>query len=477
MQKSKVLNFFEEISAIPRASFNEEAISNYIVEFAKERNLEVTQDAMFNVVIIKPASKGYENVPALMLQSHIDMVAEMNKGCTHNFDTDPLDLYVEDGFLKAKGTTLGADDGAGVAYMLAALDNDDLKHPRLECIFTVQEETGLTGADFLDTSNLQAKLCIGLDGSGEVETYVSSCGGVRGLLESDVERINANTKGLHLEVKGLLGGHSGGDIHLERGNANKILSIILKRALKEFPELQIGNIQGGLKDNAITRESEASFIVNEPNKFITWFEDIKKELLFQYKFSEPGLELNVVTQDVKTVVSSKDTYNIVTMLFMLPYGVIQKSMAIEDLVITSANIGTVNLVDSKISITVSLRATQSFVIENVMMDVSELSNLFGFEVTYSAKYPGWDFDEVSPLRKKTKEVYQKLRNSEMEEVATHGGLELGIWKDKLPELDIVSFGPIMFDIHTPQERLDLASFDRTYEFLEAVIESTIDLND
>lgn len=471
MNESKVLKFFKEISAIPRASFNEKAISDYIVEFAKERNLRYIQDDLYNVIVFKEATKGNENKPVLMLQSHTDMVAEKNMGTEHDFDKDPLDLYVEDGFLKAKGTTLGADDGAGVAYMLAVLDNNELSHPALECVFTVQEETGLTGAEKLDTSVLKATQCIGLDGSGEIETYVSSSGGCKVTLTKTLNWESEGSKpSVMIQVRGLIGGHSGVEIDQERGNANKLIGIILKRAYKEFPDMQLVSYSGGMKDNAIARECDAEVIVNDVVGFKNTLNTIVNELKIHFEYSDSGLEVNVIDSEASKYLTKEDTKDIVTLMFMLPYGVTHKSFAIKDLVIASANIGSVRMDDNQITVKVSLRAMQGFIIENMMEQVEELAQNYHFNLTFSAKYPGWVFDEKSVLRDHIKRVYKDLRSTEMLEVATHGGLELGIWKDRLPELDIVSFGPIMYDIHTPDERLDLESFDRTYEFLEAVIE-------
>ena len=467
MTESIVLKYFKEISEIPRASFNEEAVSNYVVDFAKARGLRYIQDEMKNVIVFKDASKGYEDLPVVMLQSHLDMVAEKNKDSDHNFETDPIKLIEKDGILYADNTTLGADDGAGVAYMLAILDEGDA-HPALECVFTVEEETGLSGADFLDVSMLKATLCIGLDGSGETETYISSSGGVRGLLETDVAFEDFTSPTVKIAVRGLLGGHSGGEIDQERGNASKLAGIILKRAAKEF-DLRLVAIEGGLKVNAITRENDFEIALSDTDSFLAWFEDIKKEFAIQYEFSDAGLNFITEVSTTDKALSTQDTKRITDMLFMLPYGVIQKSKVIDDLVITSANVGTVALSESKLSIEVSLRATQSFVIENTMAQVEFLADTLGFNVEFSAKYPGWNYDVNSKFRKHLLEVFKEMRGADMDVVATHGGLELGIWKDKLPELDIVSFGPIMFDIHTPQERLDLASFDRTYEFMVRVL--------
>ena len=470
MTESQIMKYFREISAIPRASFQEEAIADYLENFAKELGLRYERDAIHNIIIFKDATEGYEDAPVVMLQSHTDMVAEKNNDSSHNFDTDPLDLYIEDGFLKARGTTLGADDGAGVVYMMGILADKDAKHPALECVFTVQEETGLTGADLLDTSNLKADVLIGLDGSGEIETYISSCGGVRGALTRPMSLVAHQSKAITIRVRGLLGGHSGGEIDQERGNASKLAGIFLYKAKQHF-DYRIVAIQGGNKLNAITREHDVTIAVEDVEAFKTWFAEVEKEFLTQYEFSDAGLNFIVEETTTDVALTKEDTDVVVDTLFMLPQGVIQMSKAIPGLVITSANIGTVELKEDELEICVSLRATQGFVIETVMDQVSWIAKANGLSVEYSSRYPGWNYDANSKFRDRTMEVYKKLRGTDMTTEATHGGMELGIWKDRMPHIDIVSFGPIMYDIHTPQERLDIASFERTYEFMIELIAS------
>lgn len=470
MSESTVMKLFRDISAIPHASFKEKALSDYIKKFSENLGLETYQDKYNNLLVRKPATKGYENAPVVMLQSHLDMVAEKNNDSSHDFDNDPLELIIEDGILRANNTTLGADDGVGVVYMMALLQDNDAKHPELECVFTVEEEVGLVGATNFDTKDLKAELCIGLDSSGEKEVYVSSSGGVRGHLSRDVTLETYNSDTIKVAVRGLHGGHSGGDIHLERGNALKLAGIILYRAMTEF-DLRLVDLQGGLKINAIPREVDFEIAVNEVESFKIWFKEVEAELLTQYEISDSGLNFELTDGKTEKVLSESDTRAIVDTLFMLPYGVIQKSMAIEDLVITSANIGTANLEGNQFVINVSLRATQGFVIENIINQVTWIAKQCDFKTEFSARYPGWNYEPDSKFRKQLFNVYRELRNEEMIEVATHGGVELGIWKGKMPHLDIIGLGPIMWDIHTPKEHLDIASFERTYELLEALLAS------
>ena len=472
MNVATPMHYFEMISRIPRASFNEKAVSDAIKAWAEDLGLSVTQDAMWNLIIIKEATEGYEDAPTVMLQSHLDMVAEKNKDSQHNFDTDPIELIVgEDGFLRANKTTLGADDGAGVAYMMALLGDNTLTHPKLECVFTVQEETGLTGAEFIDLSALEATLCIGLDGSGETETYVSSSGGARGIIKRPIIKQDITRDTVTVSVRGLMGGHSGESINKERASATKLAAIIARRALDQFNDLRIVTFDGGTKMNAITRESDITFALDNVEAFTTWFTSIESEFKTQYEHSDAGLSFELTKGSTDYQLSKQDSDALIDLVFMLPYGMFHQSMVLEDLPIASANLGTVDVLDQEIVITISVRATQTFVKENIMKGITRLTELLGFSVEFGASYPGWNFDAKSPFRNKLFEVYQTLRGETMTTVATHGGMELGIWKDKMPALDIVSFGPIMYDIHTPEERMDIASFERTYEFLVAVLAS------
>lgn len=468
------MKYFERISKIPRASFNEEALSNYLKEFANKRNFKYIQDDMFNIIIFKEASKGYENSPTVLLQSHLDMVAEKNKDSDHDFENDPIKLVEKDGMLWADNTTLGADNGVGVAYMMALLDNPNALHPALECVFTVQEETGLTGAANLDTSMLESELCVGLDSSGDTENCVSTSGGVRGSLTKTVDFESGDFKTVDIEIRGLRGGHSGGSIDEERANASKLAGNILHLALEKFQDLRIVKIQGGLKENAITRENDFTVALKDQDGFISFVKEILNEMKIQFKFTDPDLSISCKKSNASKRLNKEDTKMIADTLFMLPFGVLQMSKEIEGLVITSGNIGTVNLYEDYFETNISLRATQGYVLDLIMGQVEWIAKQQGIKISFSSHYPGWNFESDSKFRKKLSQIYKGLRKTDIKETATHGGMELGIWKSKMPNLDIVSFGPNMYDIHTPDEHLDLKSFDKTYELLVELLKS---LND
>ena len=468
-----IRKFFEEISQIPRASFNEQAISDYLVDFGQKRGLRVIQDDKKNVIIFKGATTSYEDHPTVMLQSHIDMVAEKNQDSHHDFESDPIEVIEQDGWLVANKTTLGADDGAGVAYMLAILDDNNLSHPALECVFTVEEEVGMGGAISLDTSVLQAQKLIGLDSSGEKSVTISSSGGNRGEVTYPLKFEKTHKHQLVLKVRGLKGGHSGVEIDQERANAAKVVSDVIIHLTKQF-NVAFSSIEGGLKDNAIMRECDVvlGFKEEEKHSLIQSVLEIEKNLQEMYVEGDPGLRIDyeVIDKDCYTI-SVDATKELAKLLSLLPYGYFQKSLVIKDLVIASANIGRIESNDHQVTIGLSMRAPHSFTLAQINQKVEIICSLCNSQVNFSSGYPGWVYEADSPLRDVITEVYSELHpGSEMELEATHGGLELGVWKEKMPQLDIAAIGPIMEDIHTPDERLLLSSFYRTYEHLVKVLE-------
>lgn len=468
-----ILEFFKQISDIPRASFQEEKIADYLVEFANERNLEVIRDSINNVIIKKPASEGYEHSEPVILQGHTDMVAEKNKDSNHDFDTDPITLIEKDGWLHADNTTLGADDGVAVAYMLAILNDNSLKHPPLECVFTVQEEVGLIGAVELDVTHLNGRRLIGLDSSGEHQTTISSTGGSRAYITFPIKYEKTYKHRLTIKVKGLKGGHSGQDIDQERGNAIKLAGEVFYNLLQKY-EVAFHSIDGGLKENAIPREAELvlgiktahlDLVTEELNK-------LEDQLKTVYLVTDADFRLEVVHEQKDTYTLGYDqNRNLSNLWYLLPYGYFHKSFVIEGLTLSSCNIGTARTEDNRVNFALSIRSPQPYMMEKTRNVVQIACDAFEAEVELTDGYPGWDYDPDSKLRETLLETYRSIYNQDMQLEATHGGLELGIFKGKLPDLDIVAFGPIMHDIHTPQERLDLESFRRTYTLLVKLLEN------
>lgn len=466
-----ILYYFEEISKIPRGSGNEKEIADYIVSIAKKHNLRYVRDAMDNVIIYKDASKGYEDHASLMLEGHMDMVNEKNKDSNHDFDHDPLDLYIEDGFLHARKTTLGADDGYGVCYMLALLTDDTLKHPPLECVFTVQEEIGLCGALGLDTSVLNSKRMIGLDSEQEGETCTTSSGGSDLLIDKMIHYEKEKRPIYVLEVKGLLGGHSGECIDQGRGNANKIAARIMYYLLKEN-KIYIKEIKGGLKNNAIPRECTISFSCKESfviikDKVAQFAFEIQNEL----KESDPNLVVTIHEEDHDYCINEQESKDIISILYLGINGVMAKSRLIPGLTTASLNMGVVSTKQNNITINYSIRSPLQSIRNELRGQLELLATTFGASILASNDYPGWDYDPNSLLRKQFSDFYFQYTNQTLKEVATHGGLETGVFKDKIPELDIITMGPNMADIHTPDERLDLASYQKTYDLLVEFIKT------
>lgn len=458
--------YFEDIAQIPHGSYNEEGIADYIESVAQEQQLRYVRDEMNNIVIYKEATEGYENHAPVMLQGHMDMVNEKNNDSNHDFENDPLDLYVEDGCLCAKGTTLGADDGYGICYMLAILTDDTLVHPSLECVFTVQEEVGLYGAAGLDASILHSKRMIGLDSETEGETCTSSSGGCDLSMIKSIHYQNNEKPVYQIEVKGLLGGHSGECINKGRGNANKICARLLYQLLKNGIDVQLVDITGGLKNNAIPRECVATFASYnsyDEIKVIVYslYEDIRKEL----EIGDPDIQVNVKQDESDICIFADESESIISMMFLAINGCIEQSQVIPGLTTVSLNMGIVRMNENEIIIDYSIRSPLKSARQNLCQQLELVTQIYNGFVQISGDYLGWDYDPHSQLRCQFKDFYLQKTGQQLKEVATHGGLETGIFKGKIPELDIITMGPNMSDIHTPDEKLDIQSYLNTYQLL------------
>ncbi|MBP0969959.1 MAG: beta-Ala-His dipeptidase [Oscillospiraceae bacterium] len=463
--------YFNELAGIPHGSYNEKAVSDYIVSFAESKGLRYLQDEFNNVVIYKEPSEGYGDSAPLLIQAHMDMVCEANKGTVHDFERDPLKLYVdEDGWLNAEGTTLGADDGAGVAYMLAILEDNSLPHPPLECCFTVQEEVGLLGAVKLKSEYFRAKRMISLDGSGEVRTCISSSGGTRvnSTIPCQCEPNDEPTYDLY--VGGLLGGHSGSEIHKEKGNANVLAVRIFKEMTLAGIAMNVVSINGGLKENAIPRECDIVFASPAaPERINEALDSIASAISTELEFSDPGFTAAVTeTGRAENRFTADSTERVINYLYLIPNGFQHRSMAIEGLTVTSLNLGIVRTADSKVIATDSLRSAISSSTDDLLNKMRTLAGIYGVTVSINSAYPGWNYNPVSELRDKLAVVLQNELGVELICQATHGGNECGIFKSLGLE-DIITYGPVSEHIHTPDERLDLESFDRSYRVLTGLI--------
>ena len=465
-QDLAIYRFFEQLCAIPHGSYNEAAVADWLVAFAQARGLSFYRDDMNNVILRKPASAGYEAHAPVMLQAHTDMVCEKNADSAHDFAADPLELYVEDGWLRARGTTLGGDDGQGVAMILAILDDDTLAHPPLECVFTVQEEVGLCGAMHLDASQLKAKRMINLDSDGETVTLVSSSGGMRAHVEFYGETQENAAPAYRLFLTGLRGGHSGGFIHKGLGNANRIAFRIFEALLRQGFQPRLSAIHGGLKENAIPRECELLFACpGDSQSLAAAIEAERAAIATELGAADPGLQATLSpAAPLARTLTEDASARLIRLGFLLPNGLQATSPDIPDLPVVSLNLGRVTLENGRASFLFSIRSPMDTARRELFRRIEDTAALLGATAAVSNDYPGWAYEKDSPLREALRAVFAR-RGMTLSEEATHGGLETGVLKGKIPSLDIVTFGALAEDIHTPAERLNLASYERCYGVL------------
>lgn len=472
LQPASVLHFFEELCRIPHGSGNTKAISDYCVRFAQQRGLEYHQDALNNVIIIKPAAPGYESAPAIILQGHLDMVCEKTADCSRDMMVDPLELRTDGTWIWAEGTTLGGDDGIAVAMALAALDDQALAHPRLEAVFTVDEEVGMEGAVGLDVSCLKGRTMLNVDSEDEGILTVSCAGGVRATCHVPVEWDQARGISCTLTVRGLVGGHSGVEINTGRANANMLMGRLLYGLSREMP-LRLVSLQGGQADNAIAPRSEATILVpvEEKERLEALAASYGRVFQAEFETADPGLTLDVVTDgDLMTwALTLSATARAISALMLLPNGVQTMSQDIPGLVQTSLNLGVLRLKEAELSATFAVRS--SVATEKAMLcnRIECLASLLGGHVTYTGDYPAWEYKRDSRLRELVAQVYHEQTGKDAVIEAIHAGLECGVFAGKLPGLDCVSLGPDMRDIHTPQERLSIPSVQRTWALLCEVL--------
>ncbi|MCL2357687.1 MAG: M20/M25/M40 family metallo-hydrolase [Defluviitaleaceae bacterium] len=522
MQNTVLKNFFE-ISKVPRGSGNEKAVSDFIANFARERGADVIQDELHNLIIKKPGT--LPGRPAVILQAHLDMVCEKNVGKVHDFDRDPIDAYIDGDFVKAHGTTLGADNGIGVAMCMALLDAD-FQHPPLEIVLTTDEEAGMTGAQHLDVSLLSGRRMINLDSADE-STFTMGCAAavtaevvIHGQCRGDsapappqgdnvpltpspeTARCAVSEKSggsgetfskvspekrLKITITGLKGGHSGSDIDSERGNAIRILGFVLD-AVCGAGEVRIASISGGMKVNAIPREAECVIIFSQGNegKILAALEDVCEGFLKQFR----SLKIGRAETDLPTMsknncaLSPESSRALCAALMLLPNGVAARSLEIEGLVNASCNIGVIEMTGEGVKISLMARGATRFFTQQAEAQISAVAAQIGADVSFVQRSPAWVYNPDSPLLKTAEKVYARVFSAASGEcadagtcprcstravraraTAVHAGLECGIFIDKIPGLDIISFGPNMYDYHTPDERLSISSTERVREFL------------
>ena len=466
------LRYFEELSAIPRGSYNEKAAAEFVYNEAKRLGLWARIDDKYCVVVRVPASAGAEDKPALLLQAHLDMVCEKNRDTVHDFTKDGLKLRLNGSILTAEGTTLGADDGMGVAYMMdfMAQDVNSFPHPPLELCFTTCEEVGFDGALAMDFSCFEARNMIGLDAGPEGETYTTSAGAQSLNFTRTVTFEQAEGDALAVEIRGLLGGHSAVNIADEKANSNKVLGRILHNILKKW-DVRLSSVSGGSKMNAIPREADALLVAPAGTaKEVT--EEIARlaaEIREEYAVTDPGIKVNVLPAAAKKAMTKADTEAIVNALFCIPNGVRMMSKEIEGLPVTSTNMGVITQEDSTVTINTFLRSSDKTLCADYVDHMSTVANLCGLKAEAGPLIPGWKYVADSKMRQLAARLYKEQTGKDMKFVAVHGGLELGVFVDHLPGLDIVCIGPDGGDVHTVTEWLDLDSFARSYEHIKMVM--------
>lgn len=469
LRPAVVFHYFDEVCQVPRPSKKEEKIRAYLLDFAKKHNLEAKTDEAGNVLIKKAASAGMENLKTVILQSHIDMVCEKNKDTEHNFETDPIQTYIDGEWLRAKGTTLGADNGIGVATELAVLASDDIKHGPIECLFTVDEETGLTGAFALKEGFMNGDILLNLDSEDDGELFIGCAGGANttAIYPFPKEKAPQGWFFFRVSVKGLTGGHSGDDISKNRANANKLLNRFLVQTMQKYG-MRLADIEGGNLHNAIPREAHALCAVPmeykeavrvDLNIFISEIEN-------EYSATEPNLAMDLESEaPVEYVMEQKAMERFLLSIYAVHHGVYAMSQDIPGLVETSSNLASIKVCDGTIKVVTSQRSSILSSRKDMSQMVSAAFILGGATVTTGEGYPGWKPNPSSEILKIALESYKKLFGVEPKVKAIHAGLECGLFLQKYPSLDMVSFGPTLRGVHSPDERMLIPTVEKFWNHL------------
>jgi len=472
LEPKQVWEYFEQICQVPRPSKKEEKIIQFLVDFAHQHGLESKKDASGNLLIKKPAMAGMENRKTVVLQSHVDMVGEKNKGTDHDFEKDPIKPYIDGDWVKAEGTTLGADDGIGIAAQMVVLTTSELSHGPVECLFTVDEETGLTGAFALESGFFEGKILLNLDSEDWGELFIGCAGGIdtTATFDFDREGVPDDHKGYILQVTGLNGGHSGDEIDKGLGNALKIVNRFLWNVSGHY-DVRISSFEGGRARNAIPREAEAHITVHEDDleNLQKYFDQFEADIKNEHKVTEPGLELTFKKAQLPGFVVDEDTqHDLINALYGCPHGVHAWSQEIEDLVETSTNLASIKMKENdSFFITTSQRSSVDSAKDDIASMVESVFWLGNAKVDHSAGYPGWQPNTDSEIMKITRDAYKRLFNKDPEVKAIHAGLECGLFLQKYPYLDMISIGPTIKGAHTPEEAI---SIETTREFWQLLVE-------
>lgn len=475
LEPKNVWNYFEEITKVPRPSKKEEKIIAFLLDFAKKNNLEAKRDKIGNVLISKPASKGMENRKSVVLQSHVDMVCEANKDTVIDFDNDPITPYIDGEWVKAKGTTLGADDGIGMAASMAILTDNSLVHGPIECLFTVDEETGLTGAFEIEEGFFKSKILLNLDSEDEGEIFIGCAGGIDLVANFDYKKENVpqNHLAYKFVVNGLQGGHSGDEIHKGFGNSNKIANRFLNIINEKF-NARLSVFDGGNKRNAIPREAEFVFTIDKSHEqaLKKEFEIFKKNIVNEIVLTEKNINLSLeFAKTPEFVIDLKTQNNLINAVYACPHGVHAWSPAIPGFVESSNNLASVKFIDNKIQVVTSQRSSVEFGKKDINNMVKAVFVLAGADVKIGDGYPGWAPNPKSEILTIAEESYERLFGKKPVVRAIHAGLECGLFLEKYPDLDMISFGPTLRGVHSPDERIEIKTVKMWYEHLLDVLKN------
>lgn len=460
-QTERILHHFEEMNKIPRCSGNEKEVSNFLKNFAENLGLEVIQDSNLNIIIKKPGTKGYENSPVVILQGHMDMVCEKASDSNHDFSKDPVELIKDGNFIKGNNTTIGADNGLAVAISMAILENEDIVHPPLEILITVEEETTMKGALNLDSNILSGEMLINLDSDEEGVLTVGSAGGVSIVFSKKIIREENTWDSFKIKFEGLKGGHSGVEIDKNFGNMIKVIGEFLS-ILKEKSQFRIGKFNSGTVHNAIPRSGEIEISIEDSP--VENLETTIKETRDRFKDLDGDLEIKYESTDLEKVWSKDLTFDFINLITSLPTGV-NSYVQNENIVESSSNLAIAKEKEDEIYIEVSIRSSNDSKKENIIEKFTDICKENNFSYKLDSGYPTWEYKKESKLREIAKNVYKELFNKEMEVLIIHAGLECGAISSKYPNMDIISIGSNIHDIHTPKERLDVDSLERTYKFI------------
>ena len=464
LKPERVFYYFEEISKIPRNSYEEKEISDYLLNFGKEHGLECYRDDVYNVILRKKASTGYENSPKIVLQGHTDMVCEKTEDSTHDFKKDPINLVIDGKHLKADKTTLGADNGIAVAMMLAVAEDDNLEHGPIEFLFTTSEEIDLGGAMALKPGILQGDMLINLDSEEEGILTAGSAGGENIDVILPVKKVNSDVNfSYKIKLQGFFGGHSGSEIHKNRKNSNKALNEILK-VLNEKANIYLVSVSGGGKDNAIPRTAEA--VISSSEEIKNSIETIVEEIKGKYIKDEPQTEILVEKVDkISETMDKESTDNYINILEEIPTGVYSFMKEYPEIVEASDNLAIVKTGEDNIRIITSMRSSEPHVLEELKGKIVAIAEKYNASYEFSAKYPEWRYRSESVLREKAIEAWKELTGKEMIVQVIHAGLECGAIIQQYPNMDFISVGPDMQDVHTPEEKLDIVSTEKIYNYI------------